>query len=98
MLRLEPGDGLQAVRGDLDRLVEDLGRPSLLGWDDEGLIPDRERLDYRRRLRKELRVSPSQRMTELIRELTTARPERLRCAPELPQWLKLRAGRYGGSH
>ncbi|WP_399498451.1 BTAD domain-containing putative transcriptional regulator [Streptomyces sp. P17] len=29
-------------------------------------------LDYRRLLQQELRVSPSQRMTELIRELTTA--------------------------
>ncbi|MGV9455916.1 AfsR/SARP family transcriptional regulator [Streptomyces sp. NPDC003635] len=132
---LEPGEGLQALPGDLDRLVEDLGRPLLLGWDDEWLILERERwdqmrlyalehlaqhflaldrflaahqaalaatavdpfretahriaievhaaegnvacavkhyLDYRRLLQQELRVSPSQRMTELIRELTTA--------------------------
>ncbi|WP_328869340.1 hypothetical protein OHT76_04115 [Streptomyces sp. NBC_00287] len=132
---LEPEDGLQATPADLDRLVEDLGRPLLLGWDDEWLILERERwdqmrlyaleslaqhflaldrflaahqaalaatavdpyretahriaievhaaegnvacavkhyLDYRRLLQQELRVSPSQRMTELIRELTTA--------------------------
>ncbi|QWB27357.1 MULTISPECIES: BTAD domain-containing putative transcriptional regulator [Streptomyces] len=132
---LEPEEGLQATPADLDRLVEELSRPLLLGWDDEWLILERERwdhmrlyalealaqqflaldrflaahqaalaatsvdpyretahriaievhaaegnvacavkhyLEYRRLLQRELRVSPSQRMAELIRELTTA--------------------------
>lgn len=134
--RLLEGDGgTDAPPGDLDRLVDDLSRPLLPGWDDEWLILERERwdqmrlyaleslaqhflalgrylaahqaalaatvvdpyretahriaievhaaegniacavkhyLDYRRLLQQELRVSPSPRMTELIRELTTA--------------------------
>ncbi|MER6789129.1 bacterial transcriptional activator domain-containing protein [Streptomyces sp. NPDC000658] len=132
---LDGGDGAEAVPDDLDRLVDDLGRPLLLGWDDEWLGLERERwdqtrlyaleslaqhflaaerylaahqaalaatavdpyretahriaievhaaegniacavkhyLDYRRLLQRELRVSPSSRMAELIRHLTTA--------------------------
>ncbi|MFH0521511.1 BTAD domain-containing putative transcriptional regulator [Streptomyces sp. M41] len=132
---LERDDGPQAKPGDLVRLVEELGRPLLPGWDDEWLILERERwdqmrlyaleglaqhflalgrylaahqaaftatavdpyretahriaievhaaegnvacavkhyLEYRRLLQRELRVSPSPRMTELIRDLTTA--------------------------
>ncbi|WAZ19641.1 SARP family transcriptional regulator [Streptomyces cinnabarinus] len=127
--------GVRTAPSDLDRLVEDLGRPLLPGWDDEWLMIERERwdqmrlyaleglaqhflaldrylaahqaalaatvvdpfretahriaievhaaegnvacavkhyLEYRRLLQQELRVSPSPRMTELIRELTTA--------------------------
>ncbi|MDQ0955957.1 DNA-binding SARP family transcriptional activator [Streptomyces phaeochromogenes] len=134
--RLTEGeDQTDAVQVLPDRLVADLDRPLLVGWDDEWLILERERWDqmrlyalealaqnllaagrylaaqqaalaatavdpyretahriaievhaaegniasavkryqdYRRRLQRELRVSPSARMTQLIRDLTTA--------------------------
>ncbi|WP_432198807.1 AfsR/SARP family transcriptional regulator [Streptomyces sp. bgisy027] len=134
---LDGEDDVHTTPPDLDRLVDDLAQPMLVGWDDEWLAHERDRWDqmrpyaleslalhflavgrylaaqqaalaatavdpyretahriaievyaaegniasalrryedYRRRLQRELSVSPSPRMTQLIRNLTAKWP------------------------